>query len=231
MGPDVVGNLIGYATKCHLDNVLGTGNVTATSTSANRVGLLVGHIINSSSTASGILAYNSSAKLTFNKTEQTDGAVKAIGEGLLTYPEGVNEADVIKAFTAEQLKSGEVAYLLAEGKVLGEQVWGQQLGKDQYPVPGSDNKVIKAAQGDKDANGNDTYWATFSNQTNDVTLSVPSDRTLKVYNATVSGGKMTLTERSNNQEVYQPRSAPTEHMNAICFVGAAETAAPPGWYV
>jgi hypothetical protein len=143
------------------------------------------------------LAYNSSAKLTINKTEQTDGAVKAIGEGLLTYPEGVNEADVIKAFTAEQLKSGEVAYLLAEGKVLGEQVWGQQLGKDQYPVPGSDNKVIKAAQGDKDANGNDTYWATFSNPTNDVTLSVPSDRTLKVYNATVSGGKMTLTERNN----------------------------------
>ena len=93
----------------------------------------------------------------------------------------------------EQFKSGEVTYLLAEeGKVLGEQVWGQQLGKDQYPVPGSDYKVIKAAQGD-----NDTYWATFSNQTNDVTLSVPSDRTLKVYNATVSGGKMTLTERDN----------------------------------
>ena len=24
------------------------------------------------------------------------------------------------------------------------------------------------------------------------------------------------------------RSAPTEYMNAVCFVGAAETAAPPG---
>ena len=117
----------------------------------------------------------------------------------MTYPEGVNEADVIKAFTAEQLKSGEVAYLLAEGKALVEQAWGQQLGKDQYPVPGSDYKVIRAAQGDKDANGNDTYWATFSNPTNDVTLSVPSDRTLKVYNATVSGGKMTLTQRSDYQ--------------------------------
>ena len=99
----------------------------------------------------------------------------------------------------EQFKSGEVAYLLAGGKVFGEQVWGQQLGKDPYPVPGSAYKVVKAAQGDKDANDNDTYWATFSNQTNDVTLSVPSDRTLKVYNATVSGGKMTLTERSDNQ--------------------------------
>ena len=197
-GKDNVGNLIGEGVICNLNNVLGTGNVTATS-DTERAGLLFGRISKSSSAASGILAYNSSAKLTINGAEQTGEAVKAIGEGSLTYPEGVNEADVIKAFTAEQLKSGEVAYLLAEGKVLGEQVWGQQLGKDQYPVPGSDNKVIKAAQGDKDANGNDTYWATFSNPTNDATLSVPSDRTLNVYNATVSGGKLTLTQRSDNQ--------------------------------
>ena len=193
-GRDNVGNLIGEGVICNLNNVLGTGNVTATS-DTERAGLLVGRISKSSSAASGILAYNSSAKLTINGAEQTGEAVKAIGEGSLTYPEGVNEADVIKAFTAEQLKSGEVAYLLAEGKALGEQVWGQQLGKDQYPVPGSDYKVIMAAQGNKDANGNDTYWATFSNPTNDVTLSVPSDRTLKVYNATVSAGKLTLTQR------------------------------------
>ena len=193
-GKDNVGNLIGEGIICNLNNVLGTGNVTATS-DTERAGLLVGRISKSSSAASGILAYNSSAKLTINGAEQTGEAVKAIGEGSLTYPEGVNEADVIKAFTAEQLKSGEVAYLLAEGKVLGEQVWGQQLGKDQYPVPSSDYKVVKAAQGDKDANAKDTYWATFSNPTNDVTLSVPSDRTLNVYNATVSGGKLTLTQR------------------------------------
>ena len=193
-GRDNVGNLIGEGVICNLNNVLGTGNVTATS-DTERAGLLVGRISKSSSAASGILAYNSSAKLTINGAEQTGEAVKAIGEGSLTYPEGVNEADVIKAFTAEQLKSGEVAYLLAEGKALVEQAWGQQLGKDQYPVPGSDNKVIKAAQGDKDANGNYTYWATFSNLTNDVTLSVPSDRSLNVYNATVSGGKLTLTQR------------------------------------
>ena len=115
---------------------------------------------------------------------------------------GINGEDVsgkAEGKSIEQFKSGEVAYLLAEGKVLGEQVWGQQLGKDPYPVPGSAYKVIRAAQGDKDANGNDTYWATFSNLTNDATLSVPSDRTLNVYNATVSGGKMTLTERSDNQ--------------------------------
>ena len=130
-GTEYVGNLIGDATKCHLDNVLGTGNVTATSTSANRVGLLVGHIINSSSTASGILAYSSSAKLTINGTVQTGEAVKAIGEGPLTYPEK------IKAFTLEQLKSGEVAYLLNGSTSEGKLAWYQNLSgtdADAYPV-------------------------------------------------------------------------------------------------
>ena len=96
-------------------------------------------------------------------------------------------------WSIEHFESGEVAWLL-NGKGLGEQVWGQQLGIDPSPVLGSDYKVIKAAQGD-----NDTYWATFSNLTNDVTLSVPSGRKLNVYNATVSGGKMTLTQRSDYQ--------------------------------
>ena len=138
-GTAFVGNLIGSADECNLNNVLGTGNVTATS-DTGCAGLLVGsigRIHNSASTASGILAYNSSAKLTINKTEQTDGAVKAIGEGSLTYPEGMNEADVIKAFTAEQLRSGEVAYLLNGSKSEGELAWYQKLSDtdaDAYPV-------------------------------------------------------------------------------------------------
>ena len=134
MGSDVVGNLIGYATKCHLDNVLGTGNVTATSTSANRVGLLVGHIINSSSTASGILAYNSSVKFTINGTEQTGEAVKAIGQGSLT------SAFRVKAFSAEQLKSGLVAFIL-QGNASGSAKWGQKLGTDKLPLLGSADEV------------------------------------------------------------------------------------------
>ena len=113
-----------------------------------------------------------------------------------------DKKDKAEEMSEEQFASGEVAYLLAEAEALGEQVWGQQLGKDRYPVLYSDYKVIKAAKGDKDENGNeDTYWATFSNQTNDATLSVPSEsgRTLNVYNATVRGGKMTLTQRSDDQ--------------------------------
>ncbi len=115
------------------------------------------------------------------------------GNGIGAY---ADESGKAEKMSKEPFKSGEVAWLL-NGKGLGEQVWGQQLGKDPSPVFGSDYKVIKAAQGDKDANGNYTYWATFSNLTNDATLSVQSGRTLNVYNATVSGGKLTLTERNN----------------------------------
>ena len=173
-----------------IQNVFSYGDVTNTN---DNPGIIIGSV-NGTLTAKGIVAYNKEALLN-NSSEN----IKIVGTGTLTFDDGKVEADVVKAFTKQQIENGEVAYLLAEGKALGEQAWGQQLGKDLYPVPGSDNKVIKAAQGDKDANGNDTYWATFSNLTNDATLSVPSDRTLKVYNATVSGGKMTLTERSNNQ--------------------------------
>ena len=130
-GAGEVGNLIGGVDRCNLNNVLGTGNVTATS---GMVGLLVGRIGDSSSTASGILAYNSSAKLTINGTEQTDEAVKAIGEGSLT------SAEKIKAFTAENLKSGLVANQLQKN-VSGSAKWGQKLGTDDYPLLGSADEV------------------------------------------------------------------------------------------
>ena len=127
-----VGNLIGYANICNINNVLGIGNITANYADCN--GHIVGYIADASSSASGILAYNSSAKMTIDGTELTGDAVVAIGSGSLTYPEGKNEADVIKAFTPEQLKSGEVAYLLNGSKSEGELAWYQKLGTDAYPV-------------------------------------------------------------------------------------------------
>ena len=187
------GGIAGYTRdNSSIQNVFSYGDVTNTN---DNPGIIIGYV-NGTLIVKGITAYNKEALLN-NSSEN----IKIVGKGSLTFEDGKEEADVVKAFTKQQIESGEVAYLLAEGKVLGEQVWGQQLGKDQYPVPGSDYKVIKAAQGDKDANGNDTYWATFSNPTNDVTLSVPSEsgRTLNVYNATVRGGKLTLTQRSGNQ--------------------------------
>ncbi len=185
-----VGGIAGLANSS-VQNVFSYGDVTNTNKNDNP-GIIIGYV-DGTLTAKGIVAYNKEALLNNSFVDINN----IVGTGTLTFDDGKVEADVVKAFTKQQIESGEVAYLLAEGKVLGEQVWGQQLGKDQYPVPGSDNKVIKAAQGDKDANGNDTYWATFSNPTNDVTLSVPLGRKLNVYNATVSGGKMTLTERNS----------------------------------
>ena len=157
-----VGNLIGYANICNINNVLGIGNITANYADCN--GLIVGYIADASSTASGILAYNSSAKMTIKGTELTGDAVVAIGDGSLTYPEGKNEADVVKAFTPEQLKSGEVAYLLNGSKSEGELAWYQKLGTDAYPV-------LTAAEGNTVYHGSfrycDNTTASYSNSSSE----------------------------------------------------------------
>ena len=160
-----VGNLIGYANICNINNVLGIGNITANYADCN--GLIVGYIADASSTASGILAYNSSAKMTIKGTELTGDAVVAIGDGSLTYPEGKNEADVVKAFTPEQLKSGEVAYLLNGSKSEGELAWYQKLGTDAYPV-------LTAAEGNTVYHGSfrccDNTISSYSNSSSDSEL-------------------------------------------------------------
>ena len=189
-GTSNVGNLIGNAQSCNLNNVLGTGNVTATS-DTERAGLLVGHINNSSSTASGILAYNSSAKLTINGAEQTGEAVKAIGKGSLTYPDGKNEADVVKAFTAEQLKSGEVAYLLNGSTSEGKLAWYQKLSEtdaDAYPV-------LVAAE------GNTVYFAAYDYcYKDDKSIKYGNDPTLKstTYHLDIEG-----VEFDSDKHIYQ----------------------------
>ena len=168
-GDALLGNLIGYANICNINNVLGVGNITANYADSN--GLIVGYIADASSSASGILAYNSSAKMTIGGTELTGDAVVAIGSGSLTYPEGKNEADVVKAFTPEQLKSGEVAWLLngstsvpTEGSTLA---WYQQLGSNAYPV-------LKAAEGNTVYHGSFRYCdntaASYSNSTSEDVL-------------------------------------------------------------
>ncbi len=161
-----VGNLIGYANICNINNVLGIGNITANHADCN--GLIVGYIADASSSASGILAYNSSAKMTIKGKELTGDAVVAIGSGSLTYPEGKNEADVVKAFTPEQLKSGEVAYLLnGSTSVPTEEstlAWYQKLGTNAYPV-------LKAAEGNTVYHGSFRYCdntaASYSNSTSE----------------------------------------------------------------
>ena len=161
-GDALLGNLIGYANICNINNVLGIGNITANYADSN--GLIVGYIADASSSASGILAYNSSAKMTIKGKELTGDAVVAIGSGSLTYPEGKNEADVVKAFTPEQLKSGEVAYLLNGSTSEGELAWYQKLGTNAYPV-------LKAAEGNTVYHGSFRYCdntaASYSNSTSE----------------------------------------------------------------
>ena len=169
-----VGNLIGYANICNINNVLGIGNITANYADCN--GLIVGYIADASSTASGILAYNSSAKMTIKGTELTGDAVVAIGDGSLTYPEGKNEADVVKAFTPEQLKSGEVAYLLNGSKSEGELAWYQKLGTDAYPV-------LTAAEGNTVYHGSFRYC---DNTTSSYSNSSSENELVHVASATLA---------------------------------------------
>ena len=178
-----VGNLIGYANICNINNVLGIGNITANYANCN--GLIVG--ADASSSASGILAYNSSAKMTIGGTELTGDAVVAIGSGSLTYPEGKNEADVIKAFTPEQLKRGEVAYLLNGSKSEGKLAWYQQLGSDAYPV-------LKAAEGNTVYHGSFRYC---DNTTSSYSNSSFEDELVHVASAT-----LTSPEHDADEHIY-----------------------------
>ena len=113
-----------------IQNVFSYGDVTYTNTS----GIIIGHV-SGTLTAKGIVAYNKEALLN-NSSEN----IKIVGTGSLTFEDGKEEADVVKAFTKQQIKSGEVAWLLngststpAEGSTLA---WYQTLGEngDKYPV-------------------------------------------------------------------------------------------------
>ena len=180
-----VGNLIGYANICNINNVLGIGNITANYADCN--GLIVGYIVDASSSASGILAYNSSAKMTIGGTELTGDAVVAIGDGSLTYPEGKNEADVVKAFTLEQLMSGEVAYLLNGNKSEGKLAWYQKLGTDAYPV-------LTAAEGNTVYHGSFRYC---DNTTSSYSNSSSENELVHVASATLA-----CPERDADEHIY-----------------------------
>ena len=98
----------------------------------------------------------------------------------MTYLEGKNENDVIKAFTAEQLKSGEVAYLLNGSKSEGKLAWYQKLSEtdaDAYPV-------LVAAE------GNTVYFAAYDYcYKDDMSIKYGNDPTLKstTYHLDIEG--------------------------------------------
>lgn len=123
-----------------IQNVFSYGDVTNTN---DDPGIIIGYV-RGTLTAKGIVAYNKEALLN-NSSEN----IKIVGKGSLTFEDGKVEADVVKAFTKQQIKSGEVAWLLngststpAEGSTLA---WYQTLGEngDEYPVliPSNGNTV------------------------------------------------------------------------------------------
>ena len=125
------GGIAGETTNSSIQNVFSYGDVTNT---YDNPGIIIGQV-NGTLTVKGIIAYNKEALLN-NSSEN----IKIVGAGSLTLEDGKVEADVVKAFTKQQIKSGEVAWLLngststpAEGSTLA---WYQKLGEngDEYPV-------------------------------------------------------------------------------------------------
>ena len=127
-----VGGIAGLANSS-VQNVFSYGDVTNTNKDDNP-GIIIGYV-DGTLTAKGIVAYNKEALLN-NSSEN----IKVVGSGSLTFDDGKEEAVVVKAFTKQQIKSGEVAWLLngstsapTEGSTLA---WYQKLGEngDAYPV-------------------------------------------------------------------------------------------------
>lgn len=130
--------------NCSIQNVFSYGDVTNTH---NDSGIIMGYVLGTV-TAKGIVAYNKEALLN-NSSEN----IKTVGVGSLTFEDGKEEADVVKAFTKQQIKSGEVALALNDNKTSGDLSWYQKLGEngDAYPVLKStgDNTVYHGKECDK----------------------------------------------------------------------------------
>lgn len=127
-----------------IQNVFSYGDVTNT----NEVpGIIIGYV-EGTLTAKGIVTYNKEALLN-NSSEN----IKIVGTGSLAFEDGKEEADVVKAFTKQQIKSGEVALALNDNKTSGDLAWYQKLGEngDAYPVLKStgDNTVYHGKECDK----------------------------------------------------------------------------------
>ena len=128
-----------------IQNVFSYGDVTNTN---DNLGIIIGNIVSGTLTAKGIAAYNKEALLN-NSSEN----IKIVGTGSLAFEDGKEEADVVKAFTQQQIKSGEVALALNDNKTSGDLAWYQKLGEngDAYPVLKStgDNTVYHGKECDK----------------------------------------------------------------------------------
>ena len=161
-----VGGIAGQTgNNSSIQNVFSYGDVTNTN---NHSGIIIGYV-EGKLTAKGIVTYNKEALLN-NSSEN----IKIVDDGRLTFEDGKVEADVVKAFTKQQIKSGEVAWLLngstsvpTEGSTL---TWYQKLSgtdADAYPV-------LTAAEGNTVYHGSFRYCdgttSSYSNSSSDSEL-------------------------------------------------------------
>ena len=181
-----------------IQNVFSYGDVTKTNGNS---GIIIGYVEGGTLTAKGIVAYNKEALL-----NNSSDNIKIVGEGSLTFDDGKEEADVVKAFTKQQIKSGEVAWLLngstsapTEGSTLA---WYQKLGEngDAYPVLTStgENTVYEAYHhGEKDR----FFSNTVANQHSVAYNAEAEDEVNGNHDLSYEAGEYTWTEAEDKTQV------------------------------
>ena len=181
-----------------IQNVFSYGDVTKTNGNS---GIIIGYVEGGTPTAKGIVAYNKEALL-----NNSSDNIKIVGEGSLTFDDGKEEADVVKAFTKQQIKSGEVAWLLngstsapTEGSTLA---WYQKLGEngDAYPVLTStgENTVYEAYHhGEKDR----FFSNTVANQHSVAYNAEAEDEANGNHDFSYEAGEYTWTEAEDKTQV------------------------------
>lgn len=197
-GTNEIGGIVGYAQdNSTIKITLSSGDITS---QASRAGIIVGYA--RSINARNMLAYSNNAKLTINGTIQEGDNVKTVGEGNLGIASESTLEEIIKGFTQEQLKSGEVAFSLNSFKPSGSWAWYQKLGEngDAYPVlnPTGENTVYEAYHhGEKDR----FFSNTVANQHSVAYNAEAEDEANGNHDLSYEAGEYTWTEAEDNTQV------------------------------
>lgn len=197
-GTNEIGGIVGYAQdNSTIKSTLSSGDITSQESSA---GIIVGNA--ASIKASNMLAYSNNAKLTINGTIQEGDNIKTVGEGNLGIASGSTLEEIIKGFTQEQLKSGEVAFSLNSFKPSGSWAWYQKLGEngDAYPVlnPTGENTVYEAYHhGEKDR----FFSNTVANQHSVAYNAEAEDEANGNHDFSYEAGEYTWTEAEDKTQV------------------------------
>ena len=189
------GGIIGYVQQgtLNIKNCAVTGAINGASTNA------CGGIIGKNDATVNI----SNTYVSANFTVSDENSNVAVNDGsnhatltncYFVHPLG-GTIDGMTQVTEDDVASGKLCMKINNNTADGSKPFGQQLGTDKYPVPGSPDKVISAAID----NTTNKYWATYSSQTNATELCVPDGKELEVYNATVNKGVLRLNKRSDNK--------------------------------